>query len=427
MVIISRKASLNSRRRLRIRSFATFSEDEGAAEPTEMELTIQVCRSIHDIPAKDWDECALAAAGGDGKSNPFITHAFLSALEDSGSAVPNAGWVPVHLMVKDKQGKIQGVMPLYLKNHSQGEYVFDHTWANAFHRYGLDYYPKLQCCVPFTPATGPRLLVRPTKGTPMADAVLRALASALAQVNDQFKVSSSHITFPTHEEWQALGEVGYLQRTGVQYHWLNEGYQTFEDFLAALKQKRRKSIRQERKQVAAAGVTIMQLTGEDIKPRHWDAFYRFYINTTTSHWGQAYLTRKFFTLLSERMGDKVLLVMAEHEGELVAGAFNLIGGDTLFGRNWGCTTHFKHLHFEVCYYQAIEAAIKRGMRKVEAGAQGEHKIQRGYLPTVTYSAHYIRQPELRRSIADFLSFERTKVDGLLELYDAEANPFKAPA
>eukprot|EP00850_Spirogloea_muscicola_P013776 SM000095S24990 [mRNA] locus=s95:332224:335843:+ [translate_table: standard] len=405
---------------------ATIGDGEsrvnGSASNVET-LTVSVISSIFLISPEEWDACAESAAGSS-SFNPFISHAFLGSLEESKSACQGEGWLPQHLVAKNESGEVQGVIPLYLKSHSYGEYVFDHSWANAFMRYGRPYYPKLQSCVPFTPATGPRLLI---KRGPYYAAVFNGLCTAMKQLAEQFGVSSLHVTFPTEEEWTGMGDSDFLKRMGVQYHWSNRNYQTFDDFLMDLKQSRRKSIRQERKKVLQTqGLKMRRLRGDDIKPYHWDTFYQFYRNTTDHKWGQAYLTREFFHMIGERMGDQVLLVAAEDDGQLVAGALNLIGGDTLFGRNWGCLprSYYPNLHFEACYYQAIDAAIEWKLKKVEAGAQGEHKIQRGYLPSPTYSCHYICDDQLSIAIGDFLRREAVQVKLTLSLLTEQANPFK---
>ncbi|WP_193182730.1 GNAT family N-acetyltransferase [Nisaea sediminum] len=367
---------------------------------TDTQAAISVLRSIHEIAAADWDACA-------GPENPFLSHAFLSALEDSGSVKAETGWLPQHLVYADEDDRIAGIVPLYLKGHSQGEYVFDWGWADAYERAGGDYYPKLLSAVPFTPVTGPRLLTHPDTD---AEAVRDILISGLIEITRRFNVSSLHVNFLPDEQWKAFGEAGFLQRVGLQYHWHNDGYATFENFLGALSSRKRKAIRKERKAAAEAGLTIHRLTGGMIEPRHWDAFYRFYMDTSDRKWGSAYLTRDFFDLLGERLADRVLLVIAEMDGTPVAGALNLIGDTTLFGRNWGCIADFKLLHFELCYYQAIDFAIERGLEWVEAGAQGQHKIQRGYLPRYTYSAHLIPSPSFRDAVGDFLRRERMQME-----------------
>ena len=361
-------------------------------------LSLSLHGSIHEIAAGDWDACA-------GADNPFVSHAFLSAVEDSGSAGPRTGWLPRHAALRDSGGRLIGCAPMYAKGHSYGEYVFDHGWARAFEQAGGNYYPKLQVASPFSPVTGPRLLVRPDNEFGQA-----TLAAALAQACRELKLSSVHVTFCTQGEYDTLGDAGWLQRLGVQYHWHNEGYSCFDDFLGALNSRKRKSIRRERRDANAAGLVFHTLRGSQIERAHWKAFYRFYESTVDRKWGSAYLTNKFFPLLSERLGDRVVLMLAEHDGKLVAGALNLAGTDTLYGRNWGCLGDFPFLHFELCYYRAIDYAIEHGLKTVEAGAQGEHKIQRGYLPSPTYSAHWINHPGLRRAIGEHLERERPAME-----------------
>jgi predicted N-acyltransferase len=361
-------------------------------------VTVKVMPGIGAIDAAAWDACA-------GEENPFLSHAFLKALEDSGSCRAATGWQPQHLALEAPDGSIIGTVPLYLKSHSSGEYVFDHAWANAYERAGGSYYPKLQAAVPFTPVTGPRLLLHPDA----PEGAAQALIAALEQLALRHQVSSVHVTFPTEADWETLGEAGWLQRIGQQYHWENRGYGSFDDFLGDLNSRKRKSIRKERREVAETGVKIHTLTGGDLRQEHWDAFYKFYMDTSDRKWGSAYLNRKFFRLLGETMADRVVLILVEDDGEWVAGALNLLGADTLYGRNWGCNATYKHLHFEACYYRAIDFAIERGLSRVEAGAQGQHKIQRGYLPTPTYSAHWIRDPGFRSAIEDYLKRERIAV------------------
>jgi predicted N-acyltransferase len=338
--------------------------------------------------------------------NPFIAHHFLAALEASGSAAARAGWQPQHLVAETTSGTIVGVAPCYLKSHSRGEYVFDAGWAEAYERAGGSYYPKVQVSVPFTPVTGRRLLARPG---PEVHAVQAGLAAGLVELCRLREASSVHLTFLTEPEWQLLGEHGFLQRNDQQFHWDNDGYATFEDFLNALASRKRKAIRRERRDALPAGLTVEWLTGSDLTESAWDAFFAFYMETGSRKWGRPYLTRKFFSLIGETMRDHILLVMAKRAGRFIAGALNFIGSDTLYGRNWGAIEHHPFLHFEVCYYQAIEFAIAHKLARVEAGAQGEHKLARGYLPSTTYSAHYIADPGLRRAIADYLKRERAYV------------------
>jgi uncharacterized protein len=408
------------------------------------EITFEAVSSVSQIAAEDWDTCAnpasppdtldgldtLASASTPGdfcaglKSgyNPFVSHAFFSALEASGSACARTGWGPRHLVAR-LDGVIAGIVPCYLKSHSQGEYVFDRGWADAYERAGGRYYPKLQASVPFTPATGPRLLIRDGVDR---EQIAAALASGLVALCGVTKASSVHVTFAREEESRSLAAHGFLQRTDQQFHWHNHGYGCFEDFLSSLNSRHRKAIRRERRDALAdGGITIHALNGSDITEDAWDAFFAFYMETGSRKWGRPYLTRAFFSLIGESMARDVLLVMAKRQGRWIAGAINFIGSDTLFGRNWGAIEHHPFLHFEVCYYQAIDFAIQRGLKTVEAGAQGEHKIARGYLPQTTYSAHYIADPDLRRAISDYLKRERAYVaEAARELTDAA--PFRKP-
>ncbi|HQT78579.1 MAG TPA: GNAT family N-acetyltransferase [Rhodopila sp.] len=374
-------------------------------------LTLTLHARIAEIDAADWDACA-------GNDNPFVSHAFLSALEVSGSANARTGWLPQHAVLRTEDGRVVAVAPIYAKSHSYGEYVFDHGWANALERAGGNYYPKLQCAVPFSPVPGPRLLRRPGSGVPVA-----AMADALRQACKTHDLSSVHVTFCTREEWQELGEVGWLQRIGMQFHWENQGYGSFDDFLGALSSRKRKVLRRERRDANAAGLTFHTLCGADITESHWDAFYQFYHATVDRKWGSAYLTRSFFSLLGQRLGDKVVLMYAEHDGKPVAGALNLAGSEALYGRNWGSRGDWPFLHFELCYYRAIDWAIEHGLKRVEAGAQGRHKIQRGYLPKHTYSAHWITHVGLRRAVAGFLEDERPAIEAEMAAL-AEESPFR---
>jgi predicted N-acyltransferase len=362
-----------------------------------------------ESPPQDVESMFQPAADSDSEQipfNPFIAHHFLAALEASGSAVARAGWQPQHLVAESPDGTVLGVVPCYLKGHSRGEYVFDAGWAEAYERAGGSYYPKLQVSVPFTPVTGRRLLVRPG---PHAAEVQAGLAAGLMELCRLRDASSVHLTFLTELEWQLLGTHGFLQRNDQQFHWDNAGYATFEDFLGALAARKRKAIRRERRDALPDGVTVEWLTGADLTEHAWDAFFAFYMETGSRKWGRPYLTRSFFALIGESMRDHVLLVMARRAGRYIAGALNFIGSDTLYGRNWGAIEHHPFLHFEICYYQAIEFAIAHKLARVEAGAQGEHKLARGYLPSTTYSAHYIADPGLRRAIADYLKRERAYV------------------
>ncbi|MDE2445967.1 MAG: N-acetyltransferase [Alphaproteobacteria bacterium] len=359
-----------------------------------MTTKITAISSLRDVSAADWDSCA-------GNDNPFVSHAFLLALEMSGSATAKTGWAGQHLILEDN-GKIVGVVPCYLKTHSRGEYVFDHGWADAFTRAGGRYYPKLQVSVPFTPATGPRLLASTAEHR-------LALAEGLLTLCEQSKASSVHITFALDAEAQELQNAGWLLRNDIQFHWHNQGYLSFADFLAQLSSSKRKNIRKEREAVARGGITFEHVTGAALTEAHWDHFYAFYMDTGSRKWGDPYLTRKFFSLINQTMPEKTLLVMAKREGRTIAGALNFIGKDTLFGRNWGCTENHPFLHFETCYYQAMDFAISRGLAKVEAGAQGEHKLARGYLPEKTNSLHHLAHPGLARAVADYLEQERAAI------------------
>jgi len=382
-----------------------------------LKAAVSVHRRISEIGREAWDACA---GRPEHAGNPFIRFDFLDALEASDCAVERAGWGPQHLTVEDEAGQVAAVMPLYLKSHSQGEYVFDHGWAEAYQRAGGRYYPKLLCAAPFTPATGARLLVRPDVDPEAGWSTLMGGALTLCQSQG---ASSLHVNFPTEPEWRWMGDRGLALREGRQYHWLNNGYRDFEDFLSALSSGRRKTIRRERRE-AQSGLEILRLTGDDLTEAHWDAFFAFYMDTGSRKWGRPYLTRRFFSLLGERMADRVLLVMARRGGRFIAGALNLIGDDCLFGRNWGCVEEAPFLHFELCYYQAIEWAIERGLARVEAGAQGEHKIARGYLPTPVYSAHWIADPALRAPVEAFVRRERAGVESEIEWLTAEYSPFR---
>ena len=398
----------------------------------ETDLTIRIARSLAEVDPAAWDACANPPApigsvledthskSQEERFNPFITHAFLNACEASGSAVARTGWGGAHVLVEDGEGRLLAAAPCYLKSHSMGEYVFDQGWADAYERAGGRYYPKLQICVPFTPAPGRRLLVA---SGPRADEARATLTAGLRAVMTTTKASSTHVTFLTHDEWETLGAEGFLQRTNKQFHFFDKGYGDFEGFLNSLASRKRKAIRRERKDALAAGVEIEWATGKDLTEAHWDAFFAFYMDTGSRKWGTPYLTRKFFTLLSETMAERVLLIMAKREGRYIAGALNLSGDDALYGRNWGCVEEHPFLHFEVCYYQAIDFALSRGLKRVEAGAQGEHKLLRGYEPIETYSAHAIADPRLEKAVADFLRHERREMAEVIEAY-AEHTPFR---
>jgi predicted N-acyltransferase len=384
-------------------------------------LQVKVAKSLAAVPPDAWNACAFPGPRGEeDPHNPFLSHAFLSALEDSGCVGRRSGWTPLHILVEDEEERLLAAAPCYLKSHSMGEYVFDHSWADAYARAGGSYYPKLQVSVPFTPVTGPRLLV--VEGA-TADPARRHLIAGLRALRDQVDASSIHATFVVDEDAQALAGEDFLVRNDRQFHWFNEDYSSFEDFLAALSSRKRKAIRRERRDALADGVTVEWVTGSDLKEAHWDAFFAFYMDTGSRKWGRPYLNREFFSLLGERLADRVLLVMAKRGGRAIAGALNLIGDTRLYGRNWGCIEDRPFLHFEVCYYQAIAFAIARGLKRVEAGAQGDHKLARGYRPVLTTSAHDIADPALRRAIASYLRQERAYVAGAVaEL--AEGSPFR---
>jgi len=382
-----------------------------------LKAAVRVCRRVSEVGREAWDACAgnPAYAG-----NPFIRYDFLHATEEANCAVERTGWGPQHLAIDDDEGRVAAVMPLYLKSHSQGEYIFDHAWADAYERAGGAYYPKLLSAAPFTPATGARFLARPDVD---ADEARRFLLGGALALCERYGASSFHVNFPTEDEWRWLGEQGLARREGQQYHWRNRGYGSFDDFLAALSSGRRKTIRRERRD-AGEGLEILRLTGAEIGEEHWDAFFAFYMDTGSRKWGRPYLNRRFFSLLGEGMADRVLLIMARREGRWIAGALNLIGGDCLYGRNWGCVEDVPFLHFELCYYQAIEWAIQHGLARVEAGAQGQHKIARGYLPAPVYSAHYIADPALRGPVERFVMQERAGVEQEMEWLAEEYSPFR---
>ena len=391
-----------------------------------MSLTVKIATSLKAVPAEAWDACANPAvistngaglATGD-RHNPFVSHAFLSALEESGCVSRRTGWGPAHVLAEDAGGRLVAAAPCYLKSHSLGEYVFDHGWADAYERAGGRYYPKLQVSVPFTPVTGPRLLA--ADGDHAARA---ALVSGLRALRAQTNASSIHLTYLPEPDCQDLAGDGFLARSGQQFHWFNDGYASFDDFLAALASRKRKAIRRERREALRHGVTIERLTGRDITEAHWDAFFAFYMDTGSRKWGRPYLNRAVFSLLGERMAERILLVVAKRAGRPIAGALNFIGGDALYGRNWGCLEDHPFLHFELCYYQAIDFAIERGLARVEAGAQGEHKLARGYRPVTTWSAHDLADPGLKRAVADYVARERCAITEANEELES-ATPFR---
>ncbi len=384
-------------------------------------ITVETVSDIAAVSAAEWDSCACPeAAAGARPDDPFTTHRFLLALEESGSVGARTGWAPRHLLARDGEGRLIGALPLYLKSHSQGEYVFDHAWAHAWERAGGDYYPKLQASVPFTPVTGRRLLAHPDADPEIAEAALLQGAVALCKRHD---LSSLHLTFCTEAEWRRGGDLGLLQRQDQQFHWENRGYADFDAFLADLASRKRKQVRKERATAVENGVEILRLTGDDLKPEHWDAFWVFYQDTGARKWGRPYLTRRFFDLVQERMRDDALLVLCRREGRWIAGALNFIGRDKLFGRYWGCVEEHPCLHFETCYYQAIDAAIALGLSRVEAGAQGAHKLARGYLPNPTYSLHWIADPGFRAAVEDYLRREREAVEEEIEFL-LDRGPFR---
>jgi predicted N-acyltransferase len=391
--------------------------NEAAVEAQEVE--IRVVSSLRDVDAAEWDACACPEVAQGGRPiDPFTTHRFLATLEDSRSVGAGTGWQPQYLTAFIG-GVLVGVAPMYAKSHSQGEYIFDHNWAHAYERAGGRYYPKLQIAVPHTPATGRRFLVRP--GFEVAG--MAALAQGAVQLAAANRISSLHVTFCTEEEARHGEELGLLRRKTQQFHWLNAGYRDFEDFLASLSSRKRKTLRKERAGAQAFGGRIHRFTGDDLRPEHWDAFWAFYQDTGARKWGTPYLTRTFFDLAQDRLRDDMVLVMAERDGRWVAGALNFVGAETLYGRYWGCVEHHPFLHFELCYYQAIDIAIERGMARVEAGAQGQHKLARGYLPTPTWSLHWIADPAFRDAIARYLVAEREAVDEEIEVLTAYG-PFR---
>jgi len=390
------------------------SEPEAAGSEA---MVVRVVDALMAVDETAFDACANPDPA---RFNPFVTHAFLDALEDSGCVSAETGWLPQHLVLEDADGSIRGVLPAYLKSHSRGEFVFDHAWAAAYERVGGDYYPKLQISVPFTPVPGPRLLVRPGED---ADEYERVLAAAAIELASRMGVSSVHFTFLEKESWERLGALGYLQRTDQQFHFLNPGYRDHDDFLDTLASRKRKALKKERRAALENGIEIDWLTGSDLTENIWDQFFAFYMDTGSRKWGKPYLTRPFYSLIGERMADDILLVMAKRHGRYVAGAINFIGADALYGRHWGCIEDHPYLHFEVCYHQAIDFALSKGLKRVEAGAQGEHKLARGYQPITTHSAHYIAHPGLRRAVADYLEHERREVEQMGEIL-GEHTPFR---
>jgi predicted N-acyltransferase len=386
---------------------------------SQQEVEITIVPSIAQIGQTDWDACACPEAEDGGRPNdPFTTYRFMSALEDSGSVGPGTGWQPQYLMAK-LAGQVIGVAPLYVKQHSQGEYIFDHNWAQAYERAGGRYYPKLQIAVPHTPATGRRFLVKPD----FAETGFAALTQGATQLAANNKILSLHVTFCTEDEAEQGAEMGLMPRITQQFHWLNNSYDGFDDFLASLSSRKRKNIRKERAQAQGFGGDIVTLRGDQIEPEHWDAFWEFYQDTGARKWGTPYLTRRFFQIAQDTLRDDIALVLARRDGVWVAGALNFIGRNTLYGRYWGCNEHHPCLHFELCYYVAIDIAIADGLQTVEAGAQGEHKLARGYLPTQTHSLHWVGDPGFADAIGTYLKAEREAVEEEIEIL-TEYGPFK---
>jgi uncharacterized protein len=407
---------------------AAMTGQSNLEEAREAAIHLRVAGALRDIGADGWQSLAGTTRGCsqadiDVPYNPFLSYAFLTSLEESGCVSAETGWLPQHLVLEDPANrKVLGALPCYLKNHSQGEYVFDHGWADALERAGGRYYPKLQSSVPFTPATGPRLLAPHGPARPV---VQDALAQGLVALAERLAVSSAHVTFIRRDEAVIFDRHGYLERTDQQFHFLNEGYGSYEEFLETLVSRKRKALRKERRAALEADIEVEWLTGDAIKESHWDAFYRFYMDTGGRKWGRPYLNRRFYSLIGERMAQDILLVMAKRSGRYIAGAINFIGEDCLYGRNWGCIEDHPYLHFEICYHQAIDYAIAHGLRRVEAGAQGEHKLARGYVPVTTRSAHYVSHPGLRRAVADYLAMERRDVDRVGALL-SDHTPFRKP-
>ena len=397
------------------------TSERSVSEAGAGDFVLRAVTGMHDFLSEEWNLLAgTSSNSATSPYNPFISYDFLRVGEESGCATARTGWAPRHLRLEAPDGTLVGAVPCYAKSHSQGEYVFDHGWADAFERAGGNYYPKLQVSVPFTPATGPRLLVR--EGFD-GNAVRAALANGLKALNDTLGTSSVHVTFAQGDDIDALTEAGFLHRIDQQFHFFNEGFDCYDDFLATLASRKRKALKRERREAVSAGIAIEWLTGSDLTEAVWDDFFAFYMDTGSRKWGRPYLNRQFFSLIGERMADDILLVMARRNGRYIAGAINFIGSDTLYGRNWGCIEDHPFLHFEVCYHQAIEFAISRKLRVVEAGAQGQHKLARGYRPVTTHSAHYIAHPGFHQAVADYLEQERREVEQVGEWLE-DATPFR---
>ncbi len=389
------------------------------------DLRVRVATSLKAVPAAAWNACAHpqmqdAMAAGFDRENPFVCHEFLRALEESGCVGGRSGWSPAYLLVDDGEDRLLAAAPSFLKSHSQGEYVFDHSWAEAYQRAGGRYYPKIQVAAPFTPATGPRLLVA---SGPRAEEARAGLIAGLEALRDQTEASSVHVTFAGEPDVAALREAGYLERHDLQFHWFNEGFGRYDDFLATLASRKRKALKRERREALAAGISIEVLSGSDLTEAVWDDFHAFYEDTGSRKWGRPYLNRAFFSCVGAAMGERIVLVMARREGRYIAGAINFRGANTLYGRNWGCIEDHPFLHFEVCYHQAIDYAIAQGLARVEAGAQGEHKLARGYRPVVTRSLHHLAEPGLERAVAHFLTRERAQIAEAQAALAAES-PFR---
>jgi len=391
---------------------------------SQAEYSLQTLSGLDKVSSEEWSILSGASKSGDSITpyNPFVSHAYLSSLEDAGTVSAETGWLPQHLVLRDQAQKLLGVMPAYIKGHSQGEYVFDHGWADAYERAGGRYYPKLQCSIPFTPATGPRLMHR--RGLDHT-AIGQALAAGARLLTERNGLSSAHATFVPEAEVAIFEAEGFLHRTDQQFHFTNPGYGNYEDFLETLASRKRKNLRKERKTALENDIEIVWLTGSEITEAVWDVFFGFYMDTGSRKWGRPYLNRKFFSLIGERMADDILLIMAKRDGRYVAGAINFIGSDCLYGRHWGCCEDHPFLHFEVCYHQAIDFAIARKLVRVEAGAQGEHKLARGYLPVTTHSCHFIAHDGLRDAVARYLDHERADVAEMGEIL-AQHGPFRKP-
>ncbi|MFC5386457.1 GNAT family N-acetyltransferase [Aquamicrobium segne] len=397
----------------------TQDQDREKAEAKDKHM-VRIATSMSAFTQAEWDSLSGTTQQQNTPYNPFISYGFLKSLEVTNCVGIHSGWQPHHLRLENADGRLLGAMPCYAKTNSQGEYVFDHGWADAFERAGGRYYPKLQGSVPFTPATGPRLLVAEDSNSSIVKA---ALAEAVKLVTDRLELSSAHITFLPQDDVPLLKAAGFLHRTDQQFHFFNQGFSSYNDFLGTLASRKRKALRKERREALASGITIDWLTGSDLSEAVWDDFFAFYMDTGSRKWGRPYLNRHFFSLISEYMAQDILLVMARRNGRYIAGAINFIGSDTLYGRNWGCIEDHPFLHFEVCYHQAIDFAIAHRLKTVEAGAQGEHKLARGYQPVTTHSMHYIAHPGFRRAVADYLRQERQDV-ALTHDYLGKHTPFR---